>query len=79
MCKRRHPIRWRGMTYSVDVFEGELQGLVICEAEAKSPAAIKALAFPPWVGCEVTDDRFYNGGHLASISATELKARLRAS
>jgi len=63
----------------VDVFESELQGLVICEAEADSPAAIKALAFPPWAGREVTDDPFYAGGHLARVSAAELMARLRAS
>jgi CYTH domain-containing protein len=28
----------------VDVFEGELQGLVICEAEAESPTAIQESA-----------------------------------
>ncbi len=72
--KRRHPIVWQGTTYSVDVFEGELQGLVICEAEAASPAAIQDLEFPPWAGREVTNDRFYMGGRLASLGAAELKA-----
>jgi CYTH domain-containing protein len=72
--KRRHPIRWQGRTYSVDVFEGELQGLVICEAEAESPTAIQELEFPPWAEREVTNDPFYTGGHLAKLSAAELKA-----
>jgi CYTH domain-containing protein len=70
---------WQGMTYSVDVFESELRGLVICEAEATSPAAIEDLAFPPWAGPEVTHDPFYTGGQLARLSAAQLMARLRAS
>jgi CYTH domain-containing protein len=77
--KRRYPIMWQGMTYSVDVFESELRGLVICEAEATSPAAIEDLAFPPWAGPEVTHDPFYTGGQLARLSAAQLMARLRAS
>jgi CYTH domain-containing protein len=77
--KRRDSIIWRNVTYSVDVFESALQGLIICEAEADSPGAIQDLAFPPWAAREVTNDPFYSGGHLSGLSAAELKARLGLS
>jgi hypothetical protein len=76
--KRRHTVEHGGGGFSVDVFEGALQGLVICEAEAASPEAIRALRFPPWAGREVTDDPFFSGGHLAGVTAEALAARLGA-
>jgi CYTH domain-containing protein len=74
--KRRHTVTHDGKAFSVDVFEGALSGLVTCETEASSAEAIRALAFPPWVAREVTDDPFFSGGALARITAAERAARL---
>jgi CYTH domain-containing protein len=74
--KRRHTVLYDGRAFSVDVFEGALAGLVMCEAEAPTVEAIRALKFPPWAGREVTDDRFFSGGCLCAITAVELAARL---
>jgi CYTH domain-containing protein len=76
--KRRHRVAWRDRSFSVDVFEDELAGLVLCEAEAESADAIGALEFPSWASLDVTADRFYTGGNLAYVTADELKARLNA-
>jgi CYTH domain-containing protein len=76
IVKRRYRVDHGGRTFGVDVFEGELAGLVLCEAEAGSREAIMALAFPPWAGREVTADRFFTGGNLATTAAAELAARL---
>ncbi len=76
VVKRRYRVDHGGRTFGVDVFEGELAGLVLCEAEAGSREAIMALAFPPWAGREVTADRFFTGGNLATTAAAELAARL---
>ena len=77
LAKRRHTVEHGGRGFSVDVFDGALAGLILCEAEAPSPEAIRALAFPPWASREVTDDPFFTGGHLAGVTAAELAARLR--
>jgi hypothetical protein len=74
--KRRHRVAWRERAFGVDVFEGALVGLILCEAEASSAEAIRALAFPPWAGREVTADLFFTGGNLARIDAATLKRRL---
>ena len=79
IIKRRYRLAHGGRTFGVDVFEGALAGLVLCEAEAESRAAVMALAFPTWVGCEVTDDPFFTGGALSGITAADLAAKLIAS
>jgi CYTH domain-containing protein len=76
--KRRYRIAWRTRSYGVDVFEDELAGLVLCEAEAESADAIRVLEFPPWASRDVTADRFYTGGNLARVTAAELTARLNS-
>jgi CYTH domain-containing protein len=75
--KRRHAVPHNGSGFSVDVFEGPLTGLVLCEAEAESTEAIRALAFPPWATREVTADSFFTGGNLARLTTAKLRQRLR--
>lgn len=60
----------------LDVFEGQLVGLVLCEIEAESVALLEAHALPHWIGRDVSDDPFFTGGNLASIDAAQLSARL---
>jgi hypothetical protein len=79
LAKRRYTLAHAGRAFSVDVFEGPLAGLVMCEAEAATPEAIRALAFPPWATREVTDDPFFSGGQLSRLTAAELAARLAES
>lgn len=64
--------------FSVDQFQGPLEGLLLCEAEAASREAVLALAFPAWAREEVTEDPFFTGGNLCRVSAAELRARLAA-
>jgi len=76
ISKRRYKVPHGGRDFGADVFEGELAGLVLCEAEAGSREAIVALQFPPWATREVTGDPFFTGGHLSTLTAVELRARL---
>jgi len=72
--KRRFSVDGVGL----DVFEGALCGLMICEAEAGSREAILARAFPAWCDREVTADPRFSGAALARLDAAAL-ARLLAS
>ena len=57
--KHRYRIEYEGMTWEVDAFMGENDGLVVAEIELEHPQ--QAFARPPWLGEEVTDDpRYYN-------------------
>ena len=76
LVKRRHRIVHDGLPFSVDVFEGSLAGLLLCEKEAESPSAIRAVAFPPWAIRDVTGDSFFTGGSLCRATQRDLRARL---
>ena len=55
----------------VDTFEGALRGLVLAEAEFKNADDEATFALPAGVVAEVTADRRFTGGALATMSRDE--------
>ena len=74
IVKRRHSIDG----FSVDVFTGLLEGLVLVEREAPNAAALADLMPPSWVLREVTYDLRFQGGTLALLDAGAVAALLAA-
>jgi adenylate cyclase len=69
-CHRVEEIRHRvpagdGLVLEVDVYEGDLAGLVVAEVEFPSEAAADAWRPPAWLGAEVTTDERYKNHRLA--------------
>lgn len=57
--KTRHYVEEADLTWEIDEFHGDNAGLVVAEVELQS--VDQAVALPPWIGDEVTDDaRYYN-------------------
>ncbi len=57
--KIRYRLEFAGLTWDVDVFRGDNDGLVIAEVELEG--SDQNIELPPWVGREVTGDkRFFN-------------------
>ena len=54
-----------GATIELDVYEGELSGLVVAEVEFTDEAAADAFVAPSWFGAEVTDDAGFKNQSLA--------------
>ena len=50
----------------LDVYHGQLNGLLTAEIEFDSPAAAAAFTAPAWLGRDVTDDARYKNKHLAT-------------
>jgi len=63
--KTRHRIPFGQYIVELDVFAGDLDGLVIAEVEFASPEAMAAFAPPAWFGREVTEDGRYTNASLA--------------
>lgn len=61
--KTRHLVPHRGYTWEVDVFSGQLAGLVVAELETPDEVADEAL--PSWIGREVTGVAAYYNAALA--------------
>lgn len=76
IVKRRYRVGER--PFGLDVFEGALEGLMLCEAEAESVEAVRALVFPSWTHREVTAEPFFTGGALARVASAALRERLAA-
>jgi adenylate cyclase len=62
--KTRYLVEASGLTWEVDVFEGENEGLVVAEVEL--PSEDEDVVKPAWCGEEVTGDpRYYNANLVA--------------
>jgi CYTH domain-containing protein len=65
--KRRHHVD----RYSIDVFEGELEGLILAETEFASEEEMRAHPLPDFAARDVTDDVRFTGGWLVANGLPE--------
>tara|TARA_R110001599_G_scaffold127379_3_gene300714 strand:+ start:472 stop:963 length:492 start_codon:yes stop_codon:yes gene_type:complete len=57
--KTRHYVERDGLTWEIDEFHGDSDGLIVAEVELE--AEDQAITRPDWLGAEVTDkSRYYN-------------------
>jgi CYTH domain-containing protein len=69
---RRYPVRLAGWPCAVDVFAGDLSGLVLAQAAFSSAAELARFPAPVYAVAEVTGDQRFTEEELARISAAEL-------
>ncbi len=55
-----------GLTIELDVYHGQLAGLVTAEIEFETPDAAAAFSAPAWLGRDVTDEPQYKNKQLAT-------------
>ncbi len=60
--KTRYTVRYHGLDWEVDVFDGANKGLVVAEVEL--PDQDTPVVLPPWIGDEVTGDPRYLNANL---------------
>jgi len=70
--KTRHHVRHGGYLYEIDVFEGELAGLIVAELE--TPDIVPDESLPAWLGRDVTQDGHYYNASLALGEKPEFPA-----
>jgi adenylate cyclase len=75
--KLRHKLPWEGMTWEIDVFLGENEGLVIAEIEL--PHEDCEFAKPGWLGREVTSDPRFSNANLARTPYKRWRLAARAA
>ena len=74
--KTRYIYPHEGYTYEIDVFHGNLAGLVLIDIEFKSVAEKDAFVAPSFCGPEVTQESFLAGGMLAGKSYSDIETDL---
>lgn len=70
--KTRHNVRYQGYLYEIDVFNGDLDGLVVAELETAD--TVEDGRLPEWLGREVTGEIRYSNASLALNGFPEMIA-----
>src|SRR3954454_14786995 len=65
VVKPRHEVALGDLTAEVDIYDGDLDGLVTAEVEFPDEASARAFEAPAWLGRDVTDDARYGNRVLA--------------
>jgi CYTH domain-containing protein len=73
LAKQRYALPIADGGFSLDVFLGPLESLVMIEKECPDAAALACLVAPLWASFEVTDDIRYAGGKLAADGLPETR------
>lgn len=71
--KKLRKTRYSVPPFGIDVFEGELAGLLLAEAEFDSADAADSLTLPSFLRAEVSADDRFTGGRLARASRFEVQ------
>jgi CYTH domain-containing protein len=74
--KRRYPYIVGNHSFSIDVFEGRHHGLILAEAELENKTEADELVFPSFILKDVTDDPFFSGGNLVTMTDEEFQQGL---
>jgi CYTH domain-containing protein len=76
--KTRYSLEDAGCTYGVDVFDGQLAGLILAEVGFETPDQMNEQRhLPRWVLREVSDDLRFTGGALAGLTQAEATTLIR--
>jgi CYTH domain-containing protein len=75
--KNRYPYEHEGRKFSVDVFLGQLHGLILAEIEFDSDAELDNFQLPSFAHMDVTNDPMFTGGRLVELTADEIREELK--
>ena len=75
--KNRYPYEHEGRKYGVDVFLGDLRGLILAETDFDTDEEMDAFMLPSFAVREVTREELFTGGRLVSLTADEIRMELK--
>ncbi|MBA3715861.1 MAG: hypothetical protein H0W76_26015 [Pyrinomonadaceae bacterium] len=76
--KNRYPYEHEERKYSVDVFLGDLRGLILAETDFDTDEEMDDFPVPPFAAIDVSRDETFTGGSLAYLTSTEIREALAA-
>ena len=74
--KNRYHLEFEGHQFSVDMFLGDLFGLVLAEVSFDNDADLDNFSPPPFAVAEVTNNELFTGGRLSQLSFADLRDEL---
>jgi CYTH domain-containing protein len=71
--KNRYPFDFEGRQFSVDMFLGDLFGLVLAEVSFETDEELNNYPQPQFAIAEVTSNELFTGGKLCEISFADIR------
>src|SRR6478672_4894356 len=74
--KNRYRFEFEGREFGVDMFLGDLFGLVLAEVSFETDEEIDTFEKPPFAIADVTDDPIFAGGSLCELTFAEVRQHI---
>lgn len=74
--KNRYYVEFEGRRFSIDMFLGDLFGLVLAEVSFENDEDLDRFAKPPFALAEVTNDPVFSGGRLSELTFAEVRQHI---
>ena len=74
--KNRYPFEFDGRDFSIDMFLGDLFGLVLAEVSFKTDEELDTFPKPLFALAEVTNEELFTGGRLCDLTFSDVRAEI---
>lgn len=74
--KNRYPFEFEGRQFAIDMFLGDLFGLVLAEVSFDTDEDLEGFRPPPFALAEVTNNEVFAGGRLSQSTFADIQAEL---
>src|SRR5437867_11101076 len=71
--KNRYSFEYEGRKFSIDMFLGDLFGLVLAETSFETDADMEAFSKPPFALADVTNNELFSGGRLSELKFDQIR------
>src|SRR5437016_2312450 len=77
--KNRYPFEFEGRKFSVDMFLGDLFGLVLAEVSFETDEELESFRTPPFAIADVTNHEMFTGGRLCELMFEDIRKEIMKS
>ena len=77
--KNRYKFEFQGRTFSIDMFIGDLLGLVLAETGFESDEEMDNFPLPSFALADVTNNELFTGGRLSRLTFAEVQSEIERS
>lgn len=74
--KNRYPFEFEGRRFSVDMFLGDLFGLVLAEVSFETDEELDNFPKPPFALIDVTNEPLFSGGRLCELTFSDVRSEI---
>ena len=77
--KNRYRFEFEGRKFSIDMFLGDLFGLVLAEVSFETDEELDSFPKPPFAIADVTNNEIFTGGKLSELTFEDIKNEIASS